>query len=50
MLRLKLNCRVMTEAPAELEESIWLKPGTSPSWRSRGAVMAVATTSALAPG
>ena len=50
MLRLRLNCSVMTDAPSALVESIWLKPGTSPSWRSSGAVMAVATTSAFAPG
>ncbi len=50
MFKLKLNCSVMTDAPSELDDSIWLKPGTSPNCRSSGAVIADATTSALAPG
>ena len=50
MLRLSANWSVITETPSELVESIWLRPGTWPSWRSRGAVTADATTSGLAPG
>ncbi len=50
MFRLRENWSVMTEAPSELVESIWFSPGTWPSWRSRGAVTAEATTSGLAPG
>ena len=38
------------ELPSELEEVIWFRPGSWPNWRSRGAVMAVAMTSGLAPG
>ncbi len=40
----------MTEAPKELLEVIWLRPGNSPNWRSRGAVIEEAVTSGLAPG
>jgi hypothetical protein len=50
MLRLSENWSVITDTPSELVDSIWLSPGTSPSWRSRGAVTAEATTSGLAPG
>ena len=41
---------VMTELPPELLEDIRLSPGSWPNCRSRGAVMAEATTSGLAPG
>ena len=44
------NCRVITEAPAELVEDIWLKPGIWPNCFSSGAVMAEVMTSGLAPG
>ena len=44
------NSRVITDAPAELVDSIWVRPGICPNWRSNGAVTAVAMTSGLAPG
>ena len=44
------NCSVTTEAPAELEEDIWLMPGICPKRRSSGAVIALAVTLGLAPG
>ena len=50
MLRLRLNCRVMTELPSELVEVICCRPGTWPNCRSRGAVTEDAITSGLAPG
>ena len=40
----------MTEVPPELVEVIWLKPCSSPNWRSSGAVTVVAITVGLAPG
>ena len=46
----RLNCKVSTDAPAELVEDIWFKPGIWPSWRSKGAVTEDSITSALAPG
>ena len=49
-LRLRLNCRVMTEAPAELADDIWFRPGISPNCRSSGAVTEDVITSGLAPG
>ena len=52
MSRLKdrLNCSVITEAPAELELDIWFSPAISPSCRSSGAVTEDVITSGLAPG
>ncbi len=50
MLRLRLNCSVMTELPSELVEVICCSPGTWPNWRSSGAVTEDAITSGLAPG
>ena len=50
MLRLRLNCRVMTELPSELVEVICCRPGTWPNCRSSGAVTEDAITSGLAPG
>ncbi len=44
------NCRVMTEAPAELTDDIRLRPVISPNCRSRGAVTVEDITSGLAPG
>jgi len=44
------NCNVMTEAPPELVDDIWLTPGIWPRRRSRGAVIALAVTAGLAPG
>jgi len=41
---------VITEAPAELVESIWLRPGICPNCRSSGAVTDEVMTSGLAPG
>ena len=41
---------VMIEAPPELAEVIWLKPGISPNCRSSGAVTDEVITSGLAPG
>ena len=40
----------MTEAPAELVEDIWLRPGIWPNCRSSGAVIDEVITSGLAPG
>ena len=50
MASARLNCRVMTEAPAELVEDIWFRPGIWPNCFSSGAVMAEVMTSGLAPG
>jgi hypothetical protein len=44
------NCRTIDEAPAELVEVIWLRPGIWPNWRSSGAVIDDVMTSGLAPG
>ena len=41
---------VMTEAPPELVDDIWSRPGIWPNWRSSGAVTALVITSGLAPG
>src|SRR5262249_59555966 len=49
-LRDRLNCSVMTEAPPELVEDIWLSPGICPNCTSSGAVTAEVMTSGLAPG
>ena len=46
----RLNCRVMTEAPAELVDDIWFRPGICPNCFSSGAVIAEVMTSGLAPG
>ena len=46
----RLNCRVMTEAPAELVENIWFRLGIWPNWTSSGEVTAEVITSGLAPG
>ena len=50
ILRLSLNCKVMTLLPSELVEVICCSPGTCPNWRSSGAVTEDAMTSGLAPG
>ncbi len=39
-----------TELAVELVDDICLRPGICPNWRSSGAVMVAAVTSALAPG
>ncbi|TWH09486.1 hypothetical protein L613_003700000160 [Pseudoxanthomonas taiwanensis J19] len=44
------NCRVITEAPPELVEVIWFRPGIWPRRRSSGAVTALVVTAGLAPG
>ena len=44
------NCKVTTEAPSELVETMDLRPGISPNWRSSGAVIDELITSGLAPG
>ena len=49
-LSARSNCKVMTEAPAELFEVICCRPGISPSCTSSGAVTVVAITVGLAPG
>ena len=41
---------VMTDAPPELVDDIWERPGIWPNWRSIGAVTADVITSGLAPG
>ena len=48
--KLRLNCKVMTDAPPELADDIWLSPGIWPNWRSKGAVTDEVMTSGLAPG
>ena len=47
---LRSNCRVIDEAPAELVDVIWFRPGIWPNWRSSGAVTDEVMTSGLAPG
>src|SRR5690606_29142550 len=44
------NRKVITDAPPELVEDIWVNPGICPNWRSSGAVTALVITSGLAPG
>ena len=44
------NRKVMTEAPAELCDIIWLRLAIWPNCRSSGAVTAEVITSGLAPG
>ena len=44
------NCRVITEAPAELIDDIRFRPAIWPNCRSSGAVTVLAITSGLAPG
>jgi hypothetical protein len=46
----RLNCKVITDDPAELTEDIWLSPGICPSCTSSGAVTDEVITSGLAPG
>src|SRR5690242_933436 len=46
----RLNCSVTTDAPPELTDVIWLRPGIWPNCRSSGAVTEEAITSGLAPG
>jgi hypothetical protein len=41
---------VIDDAPAELVDVIWLRPGIWPNWRSSGAVTDEVMTSGLAPG
>jgi hypothetical protein len=41
---------VITDAPPELDDDIWFKPGICPNWRSSGAVTDEVITSGLAPG
>jgi len=50
MASARLNCRVITEAPAELVEDIWFKPAIWPNCFSSGALTAEVMTSGLAPG
>ncbi len=35
------NCSVITDAPPELDDVIWFRPGIWPNWRSSGAVTEV---------
>jgi hypothetical protein len=48
--RLKSNCKVMTDDPAEEMDDISLRPGIWPNCFSKGAVTEVVITSGLAPG
>ena len=48
--RSRLNWRVITEAPPELVDAIWVRPGIWPNCRSSGAVTADVITVGLAPG
>ncbi len=41
---------MITDAPPELVDDIWFKPGICPNWRSSGAVTDEVITSGLAPG
>ena len=41
---------VITDAPPELVDDIWVSPGICPNWRSSGAVTTDVITSGLAPG
>ena len=47
--RSRLNCSVITEAPAELCDDIWFSDGIWPNWRSSGTVTDEVITSGLAP-
>jgi hypothetical protein len=47
---LRPNCKVITEAPAELTELIWFRFGIWPNCTSSGAVTDEVITSGLAPG
>ena len=49
-LRSRLNCKVITDAPAELVENIWFRPGIWPNCTSSGEVTEEVITSGLAPG
>ena len=49
-VRVRANNAVITEAPAELVEDIWFKPGIWPNRRSSGAVIELVITLGLAPG
>ncbi|RMR93424.1 hypothetical protein ALP75_203144 [Pseudomonas syringae pv. actinidiae] len=46
----RLKRRVITDAPPELVEAIWVSPGICPNWRSSGAVTELVITCGLAPG
>ncbi len=48
--KVRLNCSVMTDAPPELVDDIWFRPGICPNCRSRGEVTNEVMTSGLAPG
>ena len=48
--RLRPNCSVITDAPAEEFDVIRTNPGIWPNWRSSGLVTVRAITSGLAPG
>src|SRR3982751_1374087 len=48
--RLRSNCRVMTEEPAEETDDISFSPGIWPNCFSSGAVTEVVITSGLPPG
>ncbi|MNI64770.1 hypothetical protein D3C73_1202350 [compost metagenome] len=50
MFMSRLKRRVSTEAPPELVDAIWVRPGICPNWRSSGAVTALVITCGLAPG
>ncbi len=50
MSRVRSNCRVMTDSPKELVDTIDEMPAIWPSWRSSGAVTEEAITSGAAPG
>ena len=49
-LRLRSNCSVITDAPAELTDDIWFRPGIWPNCFSSGAVTDEVITSGDAPG
>jgi hypothetical protein len=48
--RSRPNCSVITDAPPELADDIWERPGIWPNCRSSGAVIDDVVTSGLAPG
>ena len=49
-LRSRLNCNVITDAPADEFDVIRVSPGIWPNCRSSGEVTVSAITSGLAPG
>ena len=49
-LRVRSNCKVTWVEPTALPEVIWVMPGISDSWRSKGVATLEAMVSGLEPG